>query len=98
MTLVSPANADLTGYFQRFTETRVVQSVPPPALHYLPSEDVFRSDGKPNLAKITDHFLQEGRLRNEVSLKFHLSLCFCLPAHFKVEHRGAVFYQVVLKR
>lgn len=48
---------------------RVVKSVPYPPNHRLTYSEVFESRGKPNLEKLKQHFILEGRLTEEAALK-----------------------------
>uniref|UniRef100_A0A1I8IAP6 Serine/threonine-protein phosphatase n=1 Tax=Macrostomum lignano TaxID=282301 RepID=A0A1I8IAP6_9PLAT len=51
------------------TTERVVQSVPLPPAHRLTLQEVFDAGGKPNAAKLKEHFTLEGRLTDEAALK-----------------------------
>ncbi|PAA89588.1 hypothetical protein BOX15_Mlig002239g1 [Macrostomum lignano] len=48
---------------------RVVQSVPFPPSHRLTSDEVFDAKGRPNAARLKEHFTLEGRLTEEAALR-----------------------------
>jgi hypothetical protein len=51
------------------TKSRICSGVSPPSSRILEDQDVFDSGNGPNELVVRDHFLQEGRLSEEVALK-----------------------------
>ncbi|VDN99897.1 unnamed protein product [Rodentolepis nana] len=51
------------------TVERAVKNVPYPPSRRLTISDIFESRGKPNIEKLRQHFLLEGRVTDEAALK-----------------------------
>uniref|UniRef100_A0A1I8GQV6 Serine/threonine-protein phosphatase n=1 Tax=Macrostomum lignano TaxID=282301 RepID=A0A1I8GQV6_9PLAT len=51
------------------TTSRIVQGVPFPPSHRLTAQEVFDAKGRPNAAKLKEHFVLEGRVTEEVALR-----------------------------